>query len=173
MTKVITGKVRFSYVNVWTPKAIEGSTNDPKYSVSIIISKDDTKTLTAVKNAIETAKAEFATKFGGKVPANLKSPLRDGDIERPEDAAYENCYFINANSTHKPGVVDADVNPILDQDEFYSGCYGRASIDIHPYNSNGNKGVRAELNNLQKLADGERLSGKASAADDFGSGLLD
>lgn len=164
-TKVITGKVRFSYCNVWEPKSIEGST--PKYSVSLIIPKSDTKTIADIKAAIEQAKKEGISKFGGKIPANLKYPLRDGDIDRPDDEAYANSYFVNANSTTRPGIVDKDVNPIFDQSEVYSGCYGRASIVFYAFNQNGNKGIACGLQNIQKLADGEPLGGKARPEDDF------
>jgi hypothetical protein len=165
--KVITGKVRFSYANIWEPKSINGS--DAKYSVSLIIPKNDKKTLADVKVAIEAARQDGKAKFGGKIPANLKLPLRDGDAERPEDEAYKNSYFINANSKDRPGIVDKAVKPILDQDEVYSGCYGRASIIFYAFNTNGNKGVACGLQNLQKLTDGDALSGRAKAEDDFSS----
>lgn len=166
-TKVITGKARFSYANVWEPKSINGG--DEKYSVSLIISKDDTKTINEIKAAIEAAKQDGKAKFGGKIPANLKLPLRDGDIDRPDDEAYKNSYFINANSKDKPQIVDKNVKPILDQNEVYSGCYGRASITFYAFNQNGNRGVACGLGNLQKLADGEPLSGRSRAEDDFSS----
>ena len=164
-TKVITGKVRFSYANVWEPKSINGG--DEKYSVSLIIPKADTKTVNEVKAAIEAAKQEGKAKFGGRVPANLKTPLRDGDVDRPDDEAYKNSYFINANSKDKPQIVDKNVKPILDQSEVYSGCYGRASITFYAFNSNGNKGIACGLGNLQKLADGESLSGRTKAENEF------
>lgn len=163
--KVITGKVRFSYVNVKEPKSINGS--DPKYSVSLIIPKEDKCTLKKVTTGIEEAKKEGVVKLGGKIPANLKTPLRDGDIDRPDDEAYANSYFINANSKVKPGIVDKNVQPILDQSEFYSGCYGRASIVFYAYNANGNKGIACGLQNLQKIEDGEPLGGHSRAEDDF------
>ena len=99
--------------------------------------------------------------------ADLKTPLRDGDTERPDDEAYANAYFINANATTAPGIVDADRNPILTRSEVYSGVYGRASISFYAFNSNGNKGIACGLNNLQKIRDGEPLGGKASAESDF------
>ena len=166
-TKVITGKARFSYANVWEPKSINGG--DEKYSVSLIISKDDTKTVAEIKAAIEAAKQEGKAKFGGKIPANLKLPLRDGDVDRPDDEAYKNSYFVNANSKDKPQIVDKNVKPILDQSEVYSGCYGRASITFYAFNQNGNKGIACGLGNIQKLADGEPLSGRSRAEDDFSS----
>jgi hypothetical protein len=129
--KVITGpNTRWSYANVWEPKSINGGT--PKYSVSLIIPKSDTATLTKIKAAIEAAYKEGEAKLRGNgksVPAlsAIKTPLRDGDVERPDDDAYKNAYFVNANATTAPGIVDADLNPILTRSEVYSGVYGRAS----------------------------------------------
>ena len=170
-TKVITGvKTRWSYANVWEPKSINGGA--PKYSVSLIIPKSDTKTVTAVKNAIQAAYDEGQSKLKGSsksVPAlsSIKNPLRDGDIERPDDEAYKDSYFINANSATAPGIVDAARQPILERSEVYSGVYGRASINLYAFNSNGNKGIACGLNNLQKISDGEPLGGKTRAEDDF------
>ncbi|GAA0741629.1 DUF2815 family protein [Clostridium oceanicum] len=164
-TKVITGKVRFSYANVWEPKSINGS--DPKYSVSLIISKKDKITVEKVKKAIEVAKKEGKSKFQGEGSGILKMPLKDGDLEKIGDETYENSYFINANSNTKPGIVDRNVNPIIQQNDFYSGCYGRASIVFYPYNENGNKGIACGLQNLQKTDDGEILTGHSRPEDDF------
>lgn len=163
--KVVTGKVRFSYANVFVPKAsVEGGT--PKYSVSIIIPKSDTETVNKLKKAFEDCKAASAGYFGGTVPKGLKGGLRDGDEEK-DDPAYANSYFINANSANKPGIVDGDMQAIIDPSEFYSGCYGRASITFYPYNAQGSKGIACGLNNLQKTEDGEPLGGASSAAADF------
>lgn len=170
-TKVVTGMVRFSYLHVWEPSAIDEG-QEPKYSASLIISKSDKKTLKEIKHAVENAKIQGKTsKFGGKVPANLKTPLRDGDEERPGDEAYENSYFLNANCKTRPGVVDQDCNKILDQDEVYSGCYGRASITFYPFNTSGNKGVACGLNHLQKVKEGEPLGGRSTAESDFSEGF--
>ena len=163
-TKVIV-PCRFSYLLCWEPDSVNGG--DPKYSVSAIIDKKDTKTINAIKAAIEQAKKDSVSKWGGKVPANLKLPLRDGDIDRPDDEAYAGCYFFNANSRQAPQVVDAKVQPILDQNEVYSGCYGKISVTFYGYNSNGNRGIAAGLGNIQKLKDGESLGGRSNAADDF------
>lgn len=163
-TKVIV-PCRFSYLHCWQPDSVNGG--DPKYSVSAIIPKSDTKTINAIKAAIEQAKKDSVSKWGGKVPANLKLPLRDGDIDRPDDEAYKDSYFFNANSRQAPQVVDAKVQPILDQSEVYSGCYGKISVTFYGYNSNGNRGIAAGLGNIQKLRDGESLGGRSNAADDF------
>ena len=163
--KVVTGKVRLSYLNVFEPKSINGG--EAKYSVSLIIQKSDKKTIADINAAVEAAKQDGKGKFGGKVPANLKLPLREGNIDRPDDEAYANCYFINANSKNKPGIVDKAVKTIFDQDELYSGCYGRASITFYAFNSNGNRGIACGLQNIQKLADGEPLSGRSTPESDF------
>lgn len=170
-TKVITGvNTRWSYVNAWEPKSINGGA--PKYSVSLIIPKSDTKTIEKIQAAIQAAYDEGQGKLKGNgksVPALsvLKTPLRDVDAERPDDEAYADSYFINANSGTAPGIVDADRQPILDRSEVYSGVYGRASINFYAFNSNGNKGIACGLNNLQKIKDGEPLGGKSRAEDDF------
>ena len=169
--KVITGKdTRWSYANVWEAKSINGGT--PKFSVSLIVPKSDKVTVEKIKAAIQAAYDEGQSKLKGNsrvVPAleDIKTPLRDGDKERKGDEAYKGCYFVNANSTTKPGVVDADRNPILDASELYSGIIGRASINFYAFNSNGNRGIACGLNNLQKLADGTPLGGHSRAEDDF------
>ena len=170
-TKVITGKVRLSYANIFEPKSINGS--DPKYSVSLIIPKNDTQQIEVIKQAIENAKERDKGKWGGKIPANLKLPLRDGDLERPEDEAYANSYFINANSTRPPAVVGTEIDRAtgkairLGEDEVYSGCYARVSINFYGFNAAGNRGIACGLGNIQKIADGERLGGGSTAEEDF------
>lgn len=165
-TKVVTGIVRLSYANVWEPASINGGT--PKYSVSLIIPKSDKKTISAINAAIDAAIKDGAPKFGGKIPARaaLKLPLRDGDAER-DNEAYKDSYFVNANSTTAPQIVDRTVQPILDRGEVYSGCYARVSINFYAFNTNGNRGIACGLGNIQKVKDGEPLGGKSSAADDF------
>ena len=170
--KVVTGIVRFSYANVWEPKGINGST--PKYSVSLIIDKDDTKTINDIKEAIKAAYEEGSVRLKGNgrsVPSldSIKTPLRDGDKDRPDDENYANSYFVNANSTTPPGIVDVDCNPILNHAEVYSGVYGRASINFYAYNKNGNRGIACGLLNLQKVRDGQPLGGHSRAEDDFGA----
>ena len=125
-----------------------------------------------IKAAIQAAYEEGQSKLKGNgksVPALsvIKTPLRDGDTERPDDPAYAGCYFINANSSAAPGIVDADRQPILDRSEVYSGVYGRASISLYAFNSNGNRGIACGLHNLQKIKDGEPLGGKSRAEDDL------
>ncbi|MGL6202078.1 MAG: DUF2815 family protein [Lachnospiraceae bacterium] len=168
-TKVITGKVRMSYVNIFKSRAFQPG-QDEKYSICLLIPKQDKKTVKDIREAMNAAIQQgVAEKWGGKKPANLKLPLRDGDEERAEEAPeYEGMYFLNANSNQKPGIIDMYKNEVLDPTEVYSGCWGRASINFFPFNSNGNKGVAVGLNNVQKLGDDEMLGGaRAAAEDDF------
>lgn len=166
-TKVITGKnTRLSYFHGWEPTSVNGGPE--RYSVSVLIPKDDKETIDAINKAIDAAIEEGIAKFGGKKPnkAAIKLPLRDGDTER-DDEAYAGHYFLNANSRTAPQIVDKAVKPILDQDEVYSGCYARVSLNFYAFNSNGNKGVAVGLGNIQKIRDGESLGGRTTAADDF------
>lgn len=168
-TKVVTDKVRFCYVNVFEPTAMNED-DTPKYNICILIPKTDTKTLEKINKAIEAAKQAGKAKLAdknGKIPSNLKLPLRDGDDERSDDPAFEGMYFINANSQRKPSIVDKELNPIMNKEEFYSGCYGRASINFYAFNVSS-KGIAAGLNNLQKLEDGEMLAGGSTPEEDFG-----
>ena len=176
-TKIVTGKCRASYVHLNAPAKI-GDDGKLKYSVSVIIPKSDTVTLNRVNAAIQAAYAEGEGKLKGNgktVPplATLKTPLRDGDAERPDDPTYENAYFLNANSVARPIIVDRNRQEILDPDEIYSGMYARFSLGFYAFNSNGNRGIACGLNNVQKLADGEPLSGRSSPDEDFGDDYVD
>lgn len=168
-TKVITGvNTRLSYFNGWEPVSINGG--QEKYSVSVLIPKTDTKTISAIEAAVDAAIEEGIAKFGGKKPnkAAIKLPLRDGDIER-DDEAYKGHYFVNANSLTPPQIVDKAVRPILEREEVYSGCYARVSLSFYAFNSNGNKGVACGLGNIQKIKDGEPLGSRVSATEEFTS----
>lgn len=164
-TKVVV-PCRMSFANIWTPKSINGS--EEKYSVSCIIPKSDKVTLEKIQKAVEAAKEDGkARRWNGKIPANLKLPLRDGDIDRPDDEAYADSYFINATSKDAPQIVDRKVQPIEDQMMVGSGDYANISINFYPFNANGNRGVAAGLGNIQFVRSGERLAGKAAASSEF------
>lgn len=165
-TKVVIPNCRISFANIWEPKAINGG--EEKYSVSCVIPKSDKKTIARIEKAIEAAKEDGKVrKWGGKIPPNLKLPLRDGDIDRPDDENYADCYFINASSKDAPQVVDRKVQPVMDPMMVYSGCYCNVSVNFYAFNANGNRGVAAGLGNIQFVKDGDRLSGRASADADF------
>lgn len=156
---------KFGYLNCWRPGVQYGG--GQKYSVSAIIPKSDTDTMDKIKQAIEYAKENAIQKWGGRIPNNLRSPIHDGDEEKPDNPIYQNCYYINAKSKEAPQVVDENVEPIIDQTQVYSGCSGNISIIFYGYNFSGNKGVAAGLGNIQKLEDGEPFGGPISAKEDF------
>ena len=167
-TKVITGpNTRLSYFHGWEPTSI----NDGplRYSTTVLIPKSDTATIQAIVCAIDAALEQGAAKFGGRIPskATLKLPLRDGDIER-EDEAYKGHYFLNANSKSAPQIVDLNIKKITDRSEVYSGCYARVSLNFFAYNVDGNRGVAVGLGNIQKIRDGESFEKRSSAEEDFG-----
>lgn len=173
MSRLVLKNVRLSYANIWEPKPPMGDPDGKaRYSASLLISKDDTKTIKAINKAIEEAKTEGKAKLANKngvVPKNLKLPLRDGDEDRPDDDAYTGCYFLNANASadHPPKIVDRRVEPVLDRSEVYSGCYANVSVTFFAFNTQGNVGIGCGLGNIQKVRDGDHLTGERSAAEDF------
>lgn len=164
-TKVIV-PCRISFANIWEPKSINGS--EEKYSVSCLIPKSDKATLAKIHKAIEAAKEDAkGKKWGGKIPPNIKLPMHDGDIDRPDDENYAGHMYFNATSKDAPQIVDRKVQPILDPMECGSGDYCNVSVNFYGFAASGNKGIAAGLGNIQKVKDGERLAGRASAASDF------
>ena len=175
-TKVITGKVRFSYVNIFEPRASEDG-GDPKYGVTLLIPKSDTTTMGKIKAAIAEAADTFRKKNGtASLPANPSNPIHDGDGLKPSGDPYgpecKGCWVIATSSKQKPVIVDAFRNEITDPNEVYSGCFGRAAVNFYGYN-NRKKGIGAGLQSIQKLTDGEPLGGSRGSADDFDDGYTD
>lgn len=175
-TKIVTGKVRFSFCNIWEPKAPQGG-GEPKYSVTLLIPKSDARTLENIKAAIAEARERFCARNGANaLPAKPNTTLHDGDGTRENGDPYgpecKGCYVITVSSKQKPVIVDNFRNAITDPAEVYSGCYGRASINFYGYNASGKKGISAGLLSLQKLSDGEPF-GTVGSADDFNDGYDD
>ena len=169
-TKVVTGKVRFSFCHIFEPQVPQGG-GDPKYSVTLLIPKSDTATLGKIKQAMEEARELFVKRNGANsLPAKPNHTLHDGDGVRDSGDPYgpecKGCYVITVSSKQKPIIVDNMRNEITDPAEVYSGCYGRAAINFYGYNSNGKKGISAGLLSVQKLHDGEPF-GTVGSADDF------
>lgn len=173
-TKVRIGECRLSYCHLFQPEAVADG-GEKKYSVSIIIPKSNTKLVAQIRTAIDAAAAAGMSKFGGRRPANLKTPLRDGDIDRADDEAYADSWFINASSRTKPGVVkvmeidgEKKLVEVTNEEDVYSGCYGYVTVNFFPFNNAGNRGIAAGLNNVLKSRDGSFLGGRTSAQSDFG-----
>jgi len=174
MTKVVTGKVRFSYCNLFEAKEPQGG-GDPKYSCTLLIPKSDTTTLEKIKAAIAEARENFCKKNGASaLPVKPNHTMHDGDGVRDSGDPYgpecKGCYVITVSSKQKPVIVDSFRNPVTDPGEVYSGCYGRASINFYGYSRNGKKGISAGLLSIQKLHDGDALGGAMGSADDFDDG---
>ena len=154
-TQITTGKVRFSYCNLFTPRAVqEGAT--PKYSVTLLIPKSDKATMQKIKAAMDEAKQKFMASNGGEFGEECKG-----------------CYVITVSSNNKPVLVHADKTPLTDPQELYSGCYGRAIINFYVYDTQGNKGISAGLNGIMKLYDGEPLGGGVVTDSDWDDGWED
>jgi hypothetical protein len=172
---VVTGKVRLSYVHLFTPYANPNG-GDPKYSTTLLIPKSDVATKQRIDAAIQAAiQAGTETKWNGVRPPQVAVPVHDGDGARPSDGMpfgeeCKGCWVVTASTKQPPQVVDLSVQPILDQTEIYSGIYARVSIRFFPYANSGKKGVGCGLGNVQKLEDGEPLGGRTTAVDDFGDG---
>lgn len=163
---VMTPEFRVSFPAVFKPKRQKGdATSEPKYGLTMLFPKG--ADLSKLKAAAQEAVKE---KWGDKPPKNLRSPFRDqGDREL--EGYVEGCVFINASSLQKPGLVDRQRQDIIDETEFYPGCYARATLRAFAYDNNGNKGVAFGLNNVQKLRDGDPLGGRTRAQDDFADDL--
>lgn len=166
-TTVVLGPCRLSYTHLLQRHSHNGE-GEGKYSTNILIPKSAKETVAAVRGAIEAAKrAGVISKWGGKEPKKLELALRDGDVDREDDPIYAGHYFLNAKASTRPGVVDRDGSPIVDEEEVYSGMWALVSVSMFPYDVNGNRGVACGLNNVKKWRDGERLGGRASAESDF------
>lgn len=168
-SKVITGEVRFSYVHVFTPDSIEGQ--EPKYSAALLIPKTDKATMTSIGTILRALKTQALAQYGGRLPQKFaENPVHDGDVEKSDSPEYQGMWYINAKARNKPGCVKqtpSGLVDITDEDEFYSGCYGRASISFYLYDKAGQRGIGVGLNNVLKTRDGDYLGGRASAKSDF------
>lgn len=165
------GEVRFSYAHVFEPYASEEG-KEKKYSCTVLIPKTDTDTIAVINECVEAAKEVGKTKkWGGKIPAKLHTPIRDGDEEwEDKGEAYKGMWFFNCSSKNPVGVrvrENGKVVEALDQEDFYSGCWGAVSVGFFAFDNTGTKGVGVGLNNVIKTRDDERLAGGTSADEDF------
>lgn len=167
---IVTGEVRLSYAYLFEPRREDEPDKEGKYGVTILIPKSDKATIKKIKDAIEIAKATGkGSKWGGKIPPNLKVTLHDGDTEKDteESPEFVGHYYMSCSSKERPGLVDRALNPITDRSDLYSGCYARVAISAFPYSNSGNKGVTFFLNHVQKLRDGDHLDGRSKPEDVF------
>lgn len=185
-TKIVTGKVRFSYVNVFEPQAPQ-SGGEPKYSITLLIPKSDAATYGKIKMAIAEARENFCKRNGpNALPQNPMTNLHDGDGVKPNSGEPygPECkghwvLSANAKANQKPIVVDEFGTKISGPDvvcnnpnAVYSGCYGRASLNFYGY-SNARKGIGAGLLGIKKLHDGDPLGGTFGSVSDFDDDFVD
>ena len=159
--RVMTPIFRVSFPNVFQPKLNELSGKTEYSLVMLFDKKADLKEMKALAAGVAREK------WGDKIPAGIRNPFRDGDVEKEGREGYKGVFFVNTKSNQKPGVVDENVQPIIEQEQFYPGCYARATVTAYAYDNKGNRGVAFGLGNIQKVKDGEPFSGRSRAEDDF------
>lgn len=175
-SNMITAELRFSYVRLFEP-AVNPS-GVLKYSACLLLSKDNKEEKKRWDAAVEEAIKQGVAKglFTANQKPILKLPLRDGDkelaTEQRKGDEYKNMWFVNAstNVDSPPQVTKPQGGvavPILDPNEFYSGCYGRAIITFYPFAQGGSKGVAVAINGAYKTKDGDRLDGRVNATSAF------
>lgn len=177
ITKILVGEARMNFVRVFKPEAFNGG--KPKYSVILSFDKNNVELVSTIQKAIDECTEKAKQQYGGKLPKGFKIvELKDGDIDYDTEG-FAGQFTLKASSEYKPEVVkktkvmgQSSLVPITDEDEFYSGCYGYASVTFFSYDTGMTKGVTCGLNNLLKTRDGERLGGGGGAASDF-AGVLD
>ena len=183
--KITTGLVRFSYAYVWQPK--EDDNGNVKYRAMLLIPKQNKASIQRIVDAIDQAIQEGIENgtFGKKKPGTWKKKntrlsyfkwlLQDGDEKEDDEANLDpnlaGMYYLNASSKEAPLLADEDRNEIVDEQDFYSGCWGRAQLRLYAFDKKGNIGIGAALNSCQKLRDGERLSGRDSIETAFSEEL--
>lgn len=155
---------RFAYMSCWAPSS---NYNSKKYSLVALVSKKDSETIELIQKTIESVMNESAEKWGGVIPPSIRLPFHDGDVEKPDNPIFRKNYYLNAKSKNPPQIVDEMVNPIVNREEVYAGCYGNVSLVFYPYNVGGNKGIGVALGNIQKTKDGPFLNGRVDAKDEF------
>lgn len=166
--KVVFGPCRLSYTHLFSKYAPDGDAANGKFMTNVLIPKEEKETIKAIQQAIEAGKkAGIIAKWGGKEPKKLDMPMHDGDTDKEDDEVYAGHYFINAKCTTRPGIVDKNKTPIVDEDDIYSGVWAIVSVTFYGYDVSGNRGVACGLNNVMKFKDGERLGGRSSADSDF------
>lgn len=168
-TRVVFGPCRLSYTHLFSKYSQDGNPENGKYQTNVLIPKSEKETVKAIREAIENAKDEaIASKWSGKLPKNMdEMPLHDGDEKRPDDEIYSGSYYINAKCSTRPGIIDKEKNPIVSEEDVYSGMWAIVSVSFYGYNFGGKHGIGCGLNNVMKTKDDDHLGGRMSAEADF------
>ncbi|HAC61290.1 MAG TPA: DUF2815 domain-containing protein [Lachnospiraceae bacterium] len=166
MAHVVTGKARLSYPSLFKARAFAGQ--DAKYSCVLLIPKTDKATVAKIREAIEITKQDDKDKWRGKIPASLRTPLRDGDVEKADEhPEYAGMWFMSVSSKNPPKIYDRDRSELMDPEELYPGCWVRADINFAGYSNSGNNGIGAYINSVMKWADAERFAGYSASANAY------
>lgn len=176
MANITIGEVRFSYIHLMKPYAHTPG-GEEKYSATILLPKSNVQAKAAIDAAIEEAKQRgIGGSWNGAAPKFVPTPIHDGDGVRPNGEEFgPECkghwvFTANAKEDHRPEIVDANLQEIINPTEIYSGMYGKVSISFYPYNFNGRKGIGCGLGPVMKTRDGEALGGgRVTAAQAFGA----
>lgn len=164
--KVVFGPCRLSYTHLFAKYAPDGDEANGKFMTNVLIPKEEKETVKAIKEAIEAGKKlAIVSKWGGKEPKKLDLPLRDGDEK--DDEVYADHFYVNAKCNKRPGIVGKNKQPIVDEEEMYSGVWAVVSVTFYGYDVSGNRGVACGLNNVMKFKDDAPLGGRVSAETDF------
>lgn len=165
--RVVTPEARIGYPHVFTAHKMDEK-SEAKYSMEMYFPKS--ADITPLKTAALNAAAEKYGPDKAKWPKGLKFPFKDGDnllASGKVNEGYEGAIVVRASAKKQPGLVNGKREPILDENQFYAGCYGRAELVAYTYDVTGNKGVGFALLNVQKTKDGEKFSGRKDAKDVF------
>lgn len=167
--KVVTPPFRVSFPSVFEPSSFENSA--PKYSTVMIFhpkdfdkkAKAQFKAMEALLDDVSKEKFKKAVK---DLPDNFKRAFRDGNEKEHLEGYGDGTVFATCSSHQRPGLVDRDKTPILAEEDFYPGCWARATVTAYAYDNRG-KGVAFGLHNIQKLGEGQNFTGRVPADEDF------
>ena len=169
MDNLITPEFRAAFISVFRATAMknaDGTTSKPKYSIRAAF--PPTAKLEALKKEAETAAKD---KWGDKIPKTLRSPFRlNEELETPIVGIGDDWVVMSfsANEDRRPGIVDAELQAVIDDTDIYSGAWFRAQVRAFAYDTAGNKGVSFGLQNVQKLRDDDPLgNGRIPASKAF------
>lgn len=167
---IVTPIFRVSFPHVFEARAgMDGG--EPKFGLTAVwnpatFSAKDKERWNAMKALADDMSVSKFKKKIKDLPDNFKKPVRKGEEKEGLDGFGPGLLFANLTTKFKPGLIDKDKIEIIDQTDFYPGCYARATITCYAYENKG-KGVAFGLMNIQKIADGARLDSRTDAAGDF------
>jgi hypothetical protein len=167
MSKIFTlrtdGSLLTPEFRVSFPKLFEPDENG-KYGVAMIFDND--VDFANLETLIESKKKEKWPKGTGKLV--YSQPILDGNDSQAQREELKDKFYINGKcGKYKPGVIDQNRQPIVDESEIYPGCWARASITLYSWVHTGKCGISVNVRNIQKLRDDEPLISRVRAEDEF------